>query len=348
VDVPLGYLILAQNILVTGAAGFIGSAVARQLLARGDHVIGLDNLNDYYDVQLKRDRLARLKRYDRYIDVLGGLEDKTTVGQIFRDHRPNRIINLAAQAGVRYSIESPQTYIDSNITGFLNILELVREYGCEQLVYASSSSVYGANSKAPFSVHDPVDHPLTIYAVTKRTNELMAHSYGYLFGVRSIGLRFFTVYGPWGRPDMALFKFTKAILDDEPIELYNNGEMSRDFTYVDDIVAGVVAVLDAGTNRISEVSPKYADPSTSPVAPFQLYNIGNSSPVELLDYVRILEAKLGKKATIKFLPMQPGDVRETWADVENFILEFDCAPSTTIEQGVEKFVTWYKSYYHID
>ncbi|HMW47345.1 MAG TPA: NAD-dependent epimerase [Cellvibrionaceae bacterium] len=333
-----------MKVLITGTAGFIGSSLAQRLLARGDQVIGLDNLNDYYDVNLKKARLARLTCQSGFTDIRANLEDKTAVNQAFIQHRPDRVVNLAAQAGVRYSLENPQAYIDANITGFLNILEACRHYGCENLVYASSSSVYGANTAMPFSVHNNVDHPVSLYAASKKANELMAHTYSHLFNIPTVGLRFFTVYGPWGRPDMALFLFTRKILAGEPIDVFNYGHHRRDFTYIDDIVEGLVRTLDKVATPNAQWNGDSPDPATAK-GPYRLYNIGSNRPVELLRYIEILEGCLGKKATKNLLPLQLGDVPETYANVDALIQDVDYQPSTPIEVGVENFVRWYRDYY---
>ncbi|HOI73013.1 MAG TPA: NAD-dependent epimerase [Syntrophales bacterium] len=333
-----------KKILVTGAAGFIGYHVASRLLERGDHVLGLDNLNDYYDVSLKEDRLAMLKPYPRFSFSRLDIADRTAVEELFRAERPEIVIHLAAQAGVRYSLVNPHAYISGNIVGFLNILEGCRHHGVEHLVFASSSSVYGANTAMPFSVHQNVDHPVSLYAATKKANEGMAHAYATLYGVPCTGLRFFTVYGPWGRPDMSLFLFTRAILAGEPIDVFNHGRMKRDFTFIDDIVEGVVRVAD----RISAPNPKWTgkapDPASS-FAPWRLYNIGNNNPVELLHFIGVIEKALGREARKNFLPMQPGDVPETYADVDDLTADVGFRPSTTIETGVARFIAWYREYY---
>lgn len=335
-----------MKVLVTGTAGFIGSTLAKRLLARGDEVIGVDNLNDYYDVQIKKDRLAHLLPQAGFTDVRANLEDKAAIDQVFKDHRPDRVVNLAAQAGVRYSLINPQAYIDANITGFLNILEGCRHFGTEHLVYASSSSVYGATTNMPFSVHNNVDHPVSLYATSKKTNELMAHTYSHLFNIPTTGLRFFTVYGPWGRPDMALFIFTRKILAGEPIDVFNYGHHRRDFTYIDDIVEGVIRTLD----RVALGNPQWdggqPDPATSK-SPYRIYNIGSNSPVELLRYIEVLEECLGKKAVKNLLPLQPGDVPDTYADVDALIEDVDYKPSTPVETGIANFVEWYRNYYKV-
>jgi len=335
-----------MRVLVTGTAGFIGAALAQRLLARGDEVIGIDNLNNYYDIQLKKDRLALLTPNSGFTDIRCNLEDKAAVDNIFKTHKPNRVVNLAAQAGVRYSLENPQAYIDSNITGFLNILEACRYFGTEHLVYASSSSVYGANTAMPFSTQHNVDHPVSMYAATKKANELMAHTYSHLFNIPTTGLRFFTVYGPWGRPDMAPILFTKKILAGESIDVFNYGNHRRDFTYVDDIVEGVIRTLDQVAQPNSEWSGENPDPATS-TAPYRIYNIGSNNPVELLRFIETLEQCLGKKAVKNLLPMQPGDVPDTYADVNALIKDVNYKPDTSVEVGVEKFVKWYRDYYKI-
>lgn len=333
-----------MKILVTGAAGFIGNHLAIRLLERGDEVIGIDNLNDYYDVNLKMDRLARLQDYEKFVDERIDLSDRSGIEALFKKHRPQKVVNLAAQAGVRYSIENPHAYIDSNIVGFINILEGCRHHDVEHLVYASSSSVYGANESMPFSVHDNVDHPLSLYAASKKANELMAHTYSNLYNLPTTGLRFFTVYGPWGRPDMALFLFTKAILNGEKIKVFNYGKHRRDFTYIDDIVEGVIRTLDHTAQANLQWSGESPDPGTSR-APWRVYNIGNQSPVELMDYIETLETYLGKTAEKELLPLQPGDVPDTYANVEALVEDVDYKPNTTIKQGIKSFVEWYLDYY---
>ena len=334
-------------ILVTGSAGFIGSHLAHRLLDRGDEVVGLDNLNPYYDPTLKQARLARLEAREGYRHANIDLADRDAMARLFSEAKPNRVVNLAAQAGVRYSLEQPAAYVDSNLVGFGNILEGCRAAQVEHLVFASTSTVYGANGKFPSSVHDPVHHPMTLYSASKLANEAMAHSYAHLFGIPSTGLRFFTVYGPWGRPDMALFKFTDAILRGQPVDVYGQGQMQRDFTYVDDIVTGVVAALD----RPAEVAPDWSalapDPATSGVAPWRMLNLGNSRSIELMRYIEVLEARLGRKADLNLLPMQPGDVARTEADVSDTQAALDYAPSTPIEVGVGAFVDWYKDYFRV-
>ncbi len=334
-------------ILVTGSAGLIGSHLAHRLLDRGDTVVGLDNLNPYYDPTLKQARLARLEAREGYRHSAIDLADREAMAALFAEAKPDRVIHLAAQAGVRYSLEQPAAYIDANLVGFGNILEGCRAVQAQHLVFASTSSVYGANGKLPFSVHDSATHPITLYAATKLANEAMAHSYAHLFDIPSTGFRFFTVYGPWGRPDMALFKFTKAILEGRPIDVFGQGEMQRDFTYVDDIVSGVVAALD----RPAQIDPNWdamaPDPATSGVAPWRMLNLGNSQRVELMRYIEVLEEKLGRKAMLNLLPMQPGDVARTEADVTDTKAALDYAPSTPIEVGVSNFVDWYLDYYRV-
>jgi len=335
-----------MKVLVTGTAGFIGAALAQRLLERGDEVIGIDNLNDYYDVQLKKDRLALLTPDSGFTDIRCGLEDKAAVDNIFKQYKPDRVVNLGAQAGVRYSLVNPQAYIDSNITGFLNILEACRNFGTENLVYASSSSVYGANTAMPFSTAHNVDHPVSLYAATKKSNELMAHTYSHLFKIPTTGLRFFTVYGPWGRPDMAPILFTKKILAGESIDVFNYGNHRRDFTYVDDIVEGVIRTLDnvvVGNPDWSGLNP---DPASSQ-SPYRIYNIGSNNPVELLHFIEVLENCLGKKAVKNLLPMQQGDVPDTYADVDALIKDVNYKPSTSVEVGVENFARWYRNYYKV-
>ena len=335
-----------MRVLVTGAAGFIGSALALRLLARGDEVIGVDNHNNYYSQTLKEDRLQRHVDHPGYTHQRLDLADRDSAAHLFKVYRPDRVVHLAAQAGVRYSLENPAAYIDSNLVGFGNVLEGCRQYKVDHLVYASSSSVYGANVKLPFSVHDNVDHPLSLYAATKKANELMAHSYSHLYDLPSTGLRFFTVYGPWDRPDMALQKFATSIMRGEVIKVFNNGNHLRDFTFIDDIVEGVICALDniaAPNIRWAEGNP---DPGTS-FAPWRVYNIGNSQPVKLLDYVAQLENALGTKANIELLPLQAGDLLDTWANIDDLVSDFNYRPNTPIKRGVEKFVEWFKSYYKI-
>ena len=333
-----------MKVLVTGAAGFIGSHLTHRLLDRGDQVLGYDNLNDYYDVTLKQARLARLQQREGFSFVQASLEERSALEQAFDGFRPDRVVNLAAQAGVRYSLENPRAYIDANIVGFLNVLECCRAARVEHLVYASSSSVYGANRKLPFAVGDSVDHPVSLYAATKKANELMAHTYSHLFDLPTTGLRFFTVYGPWGRPDMALFLFTRRILAGEPIDVFNHGRHSRDFTYIDDIVEGVVRTLDRVPAPDASFDPLHPDPGTS-AAPYRLYNIGNHRPVELLRYIEVIEEALGRKATLRMLPLQPGDVPDTEADVATLSRDTGYAPTTPVEVGVRRFVDWYREYY---
>ncbi len=333
-------------VLVTGAAGFIGFHVARYLLSRGDHVVGYDNLNDYYDVTLKQARLRLLQEFPGFKFVHGDVSDRQSVDNLFQSHRFTRVIHLAAQAGVRYSLTHPHVYIESNIVGFLHILESCRHAAVNHLVYASSSSVYGANGRLPFSEHDNVDHPISLYAATKKANELMAHSYASLYALPVTGLRFFTVYGPWGRPDMALSLFTKAILEGQPIQLFNGGEMIRDFTYIDDIVEGVVRVLDLPAEKNGSWSSIEPDPATS-FAPYRVFNIGNSQPVQLVDFVRALESCLGQDAVIEYLPMQPGDVRSTKADVSELEQAVGFRPSISVQAGIRNFVAWYRDYYGV-
>jgi UDP-glucuronate 4-epimerase len=335
-----------MKVLITGSAGFIGSALSLRLLERGDEVIGLDCLSDYYDVNLKKARLARTVDHPGYTDLRINLEDREAVAEAFAKYKPNRVVNLAAQAGVRYSIENPQSYIDTNLVGFGNILEGCRHNDVEHLVYASSSSVYGANTSMPFSVHDNVDHPLSLYAASKKANELMAHTYSHLYQLPTTGLRFFTVYGPWGRPDMALFLFTKSILAGEPINVFNYGNHRRDFTYIDDIVEGVIRTLDRVAEPNSDWSGDQPDSATS-LAPYRLYNIGNNSPVELKHYIAVLEDCLGKKAEQNLLPLQPGDVPDTYANVEALVEDTGYKPETTVEEGIANFVKWYREYYQV-
>ena len=332
------------KLLVTGAAGFIGFHTARLLLERGDEVVGLDNLNDYYDPALKLARLAMLKDYPRFRFVKADLADRAAMEQVFRE-KFQRVVHLGAQAGVRYSIENPHAYVHSNITGFLQVIEGCRQTGVEHLVYASTSSVYGANTRMPFSETQSVDHPITLYAATKRANELMAHSYSSLYGLPSTGLRFFTVYGPWGRPDMALFLFTKNILAGLPIDVFNDGRHQRDFTYVDDIVKGVAAAVDHVATPDPAWNSEHPNPNSSN-APFRIYNIGNQTPVALTRYIEVLEQCLGRKALKNYLPMQLGDLRDTYADVESLAREVGYRPTTDLAQGVKHFVEWYLSFYH--
>ena len=336
-----------MKVLVTGTAGFIGSHVALQLLERGDEVIGFDSLNDYYDVDLKKARLARFMEHPGYTHIHADLADRTAVESAFATHKPRRVINLAAQAGVRYAAENPHIYVASNVTGFLHILEGCRRHDVEHLVFASTSSVYGANTAMPFSEHQPTEHPLTLYAASKKANEQMAHSYAHLYGIPCTGLRFFTVYGPWGRPDMALFLFTKAILAGEPIKVFNHGKHKRSFTYVDDIVEGVVRALDTLPEKNSSWNGNLPDPASSGVAPYRLYNIGNAEPVELLRYIAVLEQCLGRKAQMEMLPLQAGDVPDTEADVSELIRAVGYAPKVSVDTGVANFVRWYREYYGV-
>jgi UDP-glucuronate 4-epimerase len=333
-----------MKILVTGTAGFIGNELAIRLLERGDEVIGIDNVNDYYDVRLKEARLARIKQHPGFTEIRAGIHDRAVMEDVFAQYKPQRVVNLAAQAGVRYSLKNPYAYVDSNLYGFINILEGCRHHGVEHLVYASSSSVYGANTKMPFSVHDNVDHPVSLYAASKKANELMAHSYSHLYGLPTTGLRFFTVYGPWGRPDMAYFSFTKAILEGRAIDVFNHGDMKRDFTYIDDIVEGVMRTLDCVPAGNAEWNSADPDPGSSR-APYRIYNIGNNNPVDLMHLIGQLEQNLGKTAEKNFLPMQAGDVLATYADVDDLMRDVGFKPATSIEDGIEKFVHWYKDFY---
>lgn len=332
--------------LVTGAAGFIGAALCKALLERSDAVVGVDSLNAYYDVELKKARLAWLQPYSGFTFIRCDIADRAAMEDVFSREQPERVVNLAAQAGVRYSLENPYAYVDSNLQGFLNILEGCRHHGCGHLVYASSSSVYGANTTLPFSVHDNVDHPVSMYAATKKANELMAHCYSHLYGFPTTGLRFFTVYGPWGRPDMALFIFTRNILNDRPIDVHNFGRHRRDFTYIDDIVEGVVRVLDKPAESNPAWSGKAPDSATSR-APYRLYNIGNNQAVDLIRYIEVLENCLGKKATRNLLPLQPGDVPDTYANVDDLVQDFNYRPNTPVEEGISRFVAWYKQFYGV-
>ncbi len=335
-----------MKVLVTGSAGFIGFHTAKALLDRGDQVVGIDNLNDYYDVSLKKARLAQLEGRNGFSFIKMDIADRSGLEDLFRQEKFDKVVHLAAQAGVRYSIDHPHTYADSNLSGFLNILEGCRHNDVQHLVFASSSSVYGANTAQPFSIHQSADHPVSLYGATKKANELMAHTYAYLYGLPVTGLRFFTVYGPWGRPDMALFKFTKNILAGEPIDVFNNGDHARDFTYVDDIVEGVVRCVD----HVAEDNPGWdgdkPDPATS-TAPYRLYNIGNNNPVRLMDFIGAIEKTLGKTAEKNFLPKQPGDVTETFADIDDLVADIGYRPKTGIEDGIGNFIAWYKSYYDV-
>jgi UDP-glucuronate 4-epimerase len=336
-----------MKVLVTGTAGFIGSHVALKLLERGDEVIGFDNLNDYYDFNLKKARLARFMGCPGYTHIHADLADRAAVESAFARHGPQRVINLAAQAGVRYAAENPYIYVASNVTGFLHVLEGCRQHGVEHLVFASTSSVYGANTSLPFSEHQPTEHPLTLYAASKKANEQMAHSYAHLYGIPCTGLRFFTVYGPWGRPDMALFLFTKAILAGEPIKVFNHGRHKRSFTYVDDIAEGVIRALDTLPDKDEDWNGNAPDPASSGVAPYRLYNIGNAQPVELLRYIAVLEQCLGRKAQMEMLPLQAGDVPDTEADVSGLIRAVGYAPKVSVETGVANFVNWYREYFGV-
>lgn len=333
-----------MSILVTGSAGFIGAHLTLRLLSRGDRVVGLDNHNHYYDPAIKEARLALFEDHPNYTHIRADLADRDVIASVFTQHKPKRVVNLAAQAGVRYSIDNPLAYIDSNIVGFAHILEGCRHHDIEHLVYASSSSVYGANTTMPFSVHHPVDHPLSLYAASKKANELMAHTYSHLFSLPTTGLRFFTVYGPWGRPDMALFKFTQAILAGKPIQVFNYGHHLRDFTYVDDIVEGLVRVLDQPATPNNQWASDRPDPASSN-APWRVYNIGNNQPVELMRYISAIEKSLGKTAAKEFLPLQAGDVPDTYADVADLVTNFGYKPATEVEAGVDRFVDWYRQYF---
>jgi UDP-glucuronate 4-epimerase len=349
-----------MKVLITGTAGFIGFFLARRLIEEGHEVIGVDGINDYYDIGLKYARLevtgikkeaiqygvpAESTLYPNYNFVKVNLEDQESIAGIFQSFSPDAVVHLAAQAGVRYSITNPDAYIQSNIVGTMNILEACRHHSVGHLVYASSSSVYGLNEKMPFSVHDNVDHPISLYAASKKSNELMAHTYSHLYKVPTTGLRFFTVYGPWGRPDMALFIFTRSILSGEPIDVYNHGHMERDFTYVDDIVGGIIRILEKPPEPSAEWNGLSPDPSRS-VAPYRLYNIGNNNPVKLMDFIKAIETATGKEATINYMPIQPGDVEKTWADTSDLMKDFDYRPDTPIKDGVRKFVDWYREFYN--
>jgi len=337
---------MPKKILVTGSAGFIGYHLSRRLLARGDQLVGVDNVNAYYDVSLKEARLARLAQEPGFQFVRQDLADREATARLFNEFRPDAVAHLAAQAGVRYSLINPHAYVESNLVAFTNILEGCRQNGVQHLVYASSSSVYGANTLMPFSVRHNVDHPISLYAASKKANELMAHTYSHLFGLPTTGLRFFTVYGPWGRPDMAMFIFSRAILEGRPIDLFNHGRMERDFTYIDDIIEGVIRVLDRIPTGNSAWTGDSPDPGTSR-APYQIYNIGNHSPVRLMRLIEVLEDRLSRKAEKRLLPMQPGDVPATCADIENLVRDVGFKPATPIEVGVERFVTWYREFYGV-
>ncbi len=336
-----------QKILITGGAGFIGHSLGKRLLAQGRKVVGLDNLNDYYDVQLKLDRLAELQKDPNFTFVQQDMAEREATAALFQEHQFDAVVNLAAQAGVRYSLINPHAYVDTNLVGFVNILEGCRHNKVKHLVFASSSSVYGANTKMPFSEHDNVDHPVSLYAASKKANELMAHTYSHLYGLPCTGLRFFTVYGPWGRPDMALFLFTKAILEDKPINVFNNGNMERDFTFIDDIVEGVVRVIDTLPQPDPNWDGNAPDPATS-YCPWRVYNIGNNSKEQLMRYIEVLEQCLGRTAKKNFMPMQAGDVPATYADVSELVRDMDFRPNTSIEDGVRRFVDWYLDYYKLN
>ena len=335
-----------MKVLVTGTAGFIGSHVAMRLLERGDEVVGIDNLSDYYDVELKKARLARFSEHPNYRNELVDLADRQAIEAVFARHKPQRVVNLAAQAGVRYAAENPHIYVSTNVTGFLHVIEGCRHHGVEHLVFASTSSVYGADTKMPFSEHQPTEHPLTLYAASKKANEMMAHSYAHLYGLPCTGLRFFTVYGPWGRPDMALFLFTRAILAGEPIKVFNHGHHKRSFTYIDDIAEGVIRALDDVPSGNPAWDGKAPDPASS-LAPYRLFNIGNEQPVELLRYIEVLEQCLGRKATMEMLPLQAGDVPDTEADMSALAAAVGYSPRVPVEEGVANFVRWYKDYYGV-
>jgi UDP-glucuronate 4-epimerase len=352
---------MATKLLITGTAGFVGFHLAKRCLECGHEVLGLDNINDYYDVRLKYGRLHEIgiskerlaygkliqsEKYPQFKFIQLNLEDREALFALFKEQAFDIVCNLAAQAGVRYSLTNPYAYIEANIVGFVNILEACRHNSISHLVYASSSSVYGLNEVMPFSTHDNVDHPISLYAASKKNNELMAHTYSYLFNIPTTGLRFFTVYGPWGRPDMALFKFTKAILENSPIEVYNYGRMRRDFTYIDDIIEGVMRVLDKPPKGDGRWDGKNPDPASSK-APYRLYNIGNNNPIELMNFIEAIEEQLGKKASKNLLPMQAGDVPATWADVNDLIKDFDYAPKTTVQEGIKRFISWYRAFYDI-
>ncbi len=335
-----------MKILVTGSAGFIGFSLALKLLKRNLEVIGIDNHNDYYDPNLKKSRVEILKKYPKYKHFILNISDKKSIDSLFKENTPEIVVNLAAQAGVRYSIENPFAYIESNIQGFINILEGCRHFGILNLIYASSSSVYGSNTKMPFNIHQNVDHPLSLYAATKKSNELMAHTYSHLYNLPTTGLRFFTVYGPWGRPDMALFKFTKNIILGKPIQVFNYGKHKRDFTFIDDITEALIRIIYKPAERDPNWDSYNPDPGSSN-APWRIYNIGNNKPINLMDYIKAIEESLNKKAIINLMPLQPGDVEMTYADVEDLIKDFDYKPTTDIKVGIEKFVSWYKEFYKI-
>ena len=336
-----------MKILVTGSAGFIGFHLSSRLLKEGYEVIGIDNLNDYYDVNVKKTRLKKLEKNQNFEFKLMSLEDRKAMSELFNSNFFDYVVNLAAQAGVRYSIENPESYVDSNLVGFANILEGCRHSNVKHLVYASSSSVYGLNTEMPFSVRHNVDHPISLYAASKKANELMAHTYSYLYKLPTTGLRFFTVYGPWGRPDMALFLFTKAIIADEPIKIFNHGDMKRDFTYIDDIIEGVFRIIKNIPEPEQNFSFDTPDPSASGAAPYRIYNIGNNNPVSLMDFIKAIEKALGKTAKKDFLPLQAGDVPATWANVDKLIKDTGFLPATSVEEGIAKFVEWYRSYYKV-
>lgn len=333
------------RILITGSAGFIGYHLSQRLLAEGHQVIGIDNINEYYEVQLKKDRLTQIDN-ENFTFIKTDLKDLDVINETFNKYKPSIVINLAAQAGVRYSLENPHAYINSNIVGFMNVLEACRHHKVEHLIYASSSSVYGANTSKPFSTSDNIDHPLSLYAATKKSNELMAHTYSHLYGLPTTGLRFFTVYGPWGRPDMALFLFTKAIVNDEPIDVFNHGNMMRDFTYIDDIVESITRLTKRPAKPNRDWTGDHPDPGSS-YAPYKVYNIGNNSPVKLMDFIEAIENRLGKTAKKNFLPLQAGDVPETYANVDDLIRDIDFRPETSIQDGVNKFIDWYLDYYEV-
>lgn len=333
-----------MKILVTGAAGFIGFHLTKRLLAQGIHVIGVDNMNEYYDVSLKNDRLKILKRHPNFEFYKLDISNEKKLDEIFQDRIIHVVINLAAQAGVRYSIDNPVSYVNSNLLGFVNVLEKCRQYKVKHLIYASSSSVYGANTKIPFSTKDPVNHPVSLYAATKKSNELIAHTYSHLFNIPTTGLRFFTVYGPWGRPDMAYYSFTQNIIEEKTIKVFNNGDLRRDFTYIDDIIEGIMRLIESPPQYNNKWDRANPDPSSS-YAPYKIYNIGNNNPIKLMDFIYILEKLIGKKAEIEFLPMQPGDVKETYADIHDLQSDIGFYPSTPVEEGLNKFVKWYNTYH---